>query len=304
VTVTILVTAVLDLTFGTVLIPVLTNNPKPASTGTCEAGVRISINITTGVTNTTEQTIPAFTCLNSIYSVIPTISLPSSPYCATANIVDLASNTAIASGCSLIDLSTFVIVTIPQSTSESKLEIVGTCTSSTIGDYQVPVVVVIKVPSGASGISGSASFDVVNETVTTVCTTTSTYRLRPNVAIVPGPFQVTATATDAIGNQAIASAIGTVTQILSTQSSDTIVITSPLPPQPEVIDFISDPYQCGPAIPVVVQEVQVTPESRVRVRTVSYWWWCLSWQLYLAATVTGNLERVTRAWVRCLGGKI
>jgi large repetitive protein len=218
----------------TIIVPPITNNPRPSITGTCETGANIIIKITVGANNTLLQTLPSFVCVGGTYSVNPTIDIPQGAYCARADATDIAGNTAFAQGCGDI----FVTVSVPEITTENKPEIVGTCTPSVNGGFQVPVIIEIKVGSG---------FNTTNETISTVCTTAGTYRVRPNIIIPVGPFQVTATATDAIGNQAVAVDTGVVVRTVAPVNSPggTIIITTSAP---EVFENISDPYECGKSI--------------------------------------------------------
>ena len=234
-------------TIVTVLVPAITNNTRPTLTGTCEAGASLTITITTGITNSISETLPTFVCESTnLYSKIPTIDIPQGSYCVQADARDPAGNTAMAKGCGNI----FVTVSAPETTTDNKPEITGTCTPSVAGGYQVSVVVVIKIGNG---------FQTINETITTTCSTIGTYKVRPTIIIPVGAFQVTATATDAIGNQAIAVDAGAVVQAVVPPVNipgATIIISqsSSILPSPtsnsilEVFDSIFDPYQCGQSI--------------------------------------------------------
>jgi Bacterial Ig-like domain len=221
-------------TFVTIVVPPITSNPRPAITGTCETGATVVVKVTVGAANTLNQTLPSFVCVGGIYSVIPISDIPQGPYCARADARDDAGNTATAQGCGDV----FVTVDVPTTTTNHKPEIAGTCTPSTAGGYQVPVKVVIKVGAG----------NIFNEELNTFCSITGTYRVTPQVIIPSGPFSATATATDAIGNQAIATDSGIVTDD-APPGGPTIRITPEEPKaDPEIFDNISDPYVCGKAI--------------------------------------------------------
>ena len=94
-----------------VSVPPLTNNPKPPVTGECKPGATVSINITTGSSNTFNQTIPSFTCSSTgpstgTYSVLPTNNIPDGLYCANANSVDgLGNSVGPVTSCGIIDRS-------------------------------------------------------------------------------------------------------------------------------------------------------------------------------------------------------
>lgn len=238
-------------TYITIIVPPITNNPRPAITGTCEAGGLVTVTITTGSSSSTvNQILPPFSCPSTnSYSVTPTIDIPQGAYCIRSSIVDLAGNTATDIGCGDISIT----VVVPTPSTDNRPIIIGTCTAST-ASYQVPVSVVIRVGYG---------FGVVNETISTICTTTGIYSVRPNVVIAPGDFQVTATATDAVGNQAIAIGIGSViapaissssiaSSSISTISSISnlggIIIITNSSATPETFNNISDPYECGKSI--------------------------------------------------------
>jgi Bacterial Ig-like domain len=221
-------------TFVTIVVPPITNNPRPVITGTCETGASIIIKITVGGNNSLLQTLSSFVCNGGIYSINPTVDIPEGAYCAKADAIDVADNSAFAQGCGDI----FVTVDVPATTTDNKPEIVGTCTPSIAGGYQVPVVVVIKIGTG---------YVTVNETISTTCTIAGTYRVRPNIIIPVGPFQVIATATDAIGNQAVAVDTGLVVQtIIPNNPPGGVIIIKPQ--VPEVFDHLLDPYDCGKSI--------------------------------------------------------
>jgi large repetitive protein len=220
-------------TFVTVVVPPITNNPRPQLNGTCEIGASVILTITTGATNNILQSLPSFVCDNTgAYSKIPTADIAQGQYCVKADASDLAGNTATAQGCGNI----FVTVSVPPITTNPKPEISGTCTPSTSGGFQVPVKIVIKV-----GLN-----NLFNEEINTLCSIEGTYRVTPLVIIPIGLFTATATATDSIGNEAIATSSGTVTEENQPQGP-TITIT-PQNPSPEIFDHISDPYICGKSI--------------------------------------------------------
>ena len=239
-------------TFVTIVVPPITNNPRPTITGTCETGGSVTVTITTGTPSTNiNQTLPVFTCVGGTYSVVPPANVPDGPYCIRSSIVDVAGNTASTTGCGSI----FITVSVPASTTDNKPIITGICTASVVGGFQVPVSVVIKIGS---------NYGTINETIITTCSTAGTYSVRPTIIIAPGAFQVVATATDSIGNQAEAIGVGNVlVPILSSSSSALssvsvasssyitsggIVVITTSSTTPEVFDNISDPYECGKSI--------------------------------------------------------
>ena len=277
VTVSVVVTPILDPTFVTLVLPAINVNPQPTFTGTCEPGASVILNITIGANNTNLQTLPSVICTPPAigqsgypnigsFSVSPTINIPAGKYCGKVIATNFDNASAIDTKCSEIS----VTVLAPTNTTDTKPNITGSCTPSILNGYQVPVVVTISVGNNTN-----------YETLTTTCSISGSYSVTPTIGIPVGFYNVTAKATDIIGNVATATSGGTIisppvssssliqssSSLLPSSSLSSIVQSSSFASSsiissstvlttgiivitqssivPEIFDNISDPYKCG-----------------------------------------------------------
>jgi Bacterial Ig domain/Bacterial cadherin-like domain/Bacterial Ig-like domain len=222
-------------TFATIVVPSITNNPRPPIIGTCESGANVVLTITIGQANTLLESIPAFTCdASQTYSKIPSQNIPQGAYCVKINATDLAGNTASMEGCGNI----FVTVNVPPTSTNPNPEITGTCTPSIAGGFQVPVKITIKIGTN----------NVFSEELNTFCSTNGTFNATVGVSIPTGQFTATAIAIDSLGNEASATSTGIIETLIINGSTIIIAPERPKAPAPEEFVNISDPYQCGKSI--------------------------------------------------------
>lgn len=173
-----------------IVVPPLTNNPKPTLTGSCETGAALIITITTGANNVSNQALPSFTCdATGTYSTNPPTNIPDGPYCSTVVATDAAGNVANDQECGTIDTSTFITVDVPPTTNNPKPPITGTCESGGI--------ITITITVGTT--------NTLNQTIPSfTCDGTGTYTVNPPSDIPNGPFCGNATIIDTAGNTATA----------------------------------------------------------------------------------------------------
>ena len=181
----------------TVSVPPLTNNPKPPVTGECKPGATVSINITTGSSNTFNQTIPSFTCSSTgpstgTYSVLPTNNIPDGLYCANASSIDGVGNSVgPVVSCGIIDTTTYITITIPPISNTPKPLITGTCEAG--GTVTLSITV---------GINNTPNQTLPTFTCSSTGTSTGTYSVPPTIDIPDGPYCANGNVVDPAGNTA------------------------------------------------------------------------------------------------------
>jgi hypothetical protein len=178
-------------TIVTISVPALTNNPRPPITGTCVTGDNLTVVVTP-----TNQTFANISCVNSIYTITPTVTIPDGAYCGNvvainpASIITTSFSTASAQSCGVIDTATYITVSVPQVNYDPRPTLTGTC--------EVGGTVTLTVTNGIQ------STNILQVLTPFTCGANGTYSVVTTSDIPRGSYCGNAYIVDSLGNTATA----------------------------------------------------------------------------------------------------